>query len=337
MHAPSEPSPRRGPADPCLQLALQGGGAHGAFTWGVLDRLLDEPRIGLGDVSGTSAGALNGAALVSGLRCGGRQEASRRLEQLWTELALVGAPLSWLLTPLRKPGLGVWDDAAPLLSPYQSNPFAMAPLHAVLARVVDVAALNAPGPVRLHVNALNLRTGEGRVFGPGALSVQALLASACAPLMFQAIEIDGESYWDGSYASNPALAPLYEDRRQADLLLVELAPLERPEVPTTAKNILNRINEIASMRGLREELRALQQADSRRGGGALRLHAIRLADSVPPAQAEPSVKRTVGMELFRALHAQGAAACEAWLRSHAGAVGRRSSVDLAACYFAASA
>ena len=311
-----------------LQLALQGGGAHGAFTWGVLDRLLDEPGIAIGDVSGTSAGALNGAVLVCGLHAGGPQVAKQRLARLWRGIAAVGAPLPWLLTPLRKPGLGVWDDAAPLLSPYQTNPFAMEPLRRVLAGLVDAQALNASAPARLHVNALNARTGVCRVFGPGALGIDALLASACAPLLFQAVEIDGEPYWDGSYAANPLLWPLFPPALQADILLVELTPLRRDELPTTAKNILNRINELASIRGLVDELRLLEHLNRSHAHADLRLHVVSLAESVEQAVAEPSIKRTVGMDLFEMLRAQGHAACDRWLAAHGRALGREASVDV---------
>jgi NTE family protein len=317
-----------------VQLALQGGGAHGAFTWGVLDRLLDDPDIEIGDVSGTSAGALNGAVLVCGLQAGGPPVAKQRLQRLWHDIAAVGAPLTWLLTPLRKPGLGVWDDAAPLLSPYQTNPFAMEPLRRVLAGLVDAQGLNADGPARLHVNAVNARSGACRRFGPGELSIDALLASACAPLMFQAVQIDAEPYWDGSYAANPLLWPLFPPDLQADILLVELTPLLRDELPTTAKNILNRINELASIRGLVDELQLLDRVNRSVAQADLRLHVIGLAESVGEAATEPSIKRTVGLDLFEMLREQGHAACDRWLATHRSALGSESTVDLPSRYLA---
>lgn len=308
-------APRKPRPSTPLQLALQGGGAHGAFTWGVLDRLLDEEGIEIGQISGTSAGALNGAALVSGMVNGGRDGAKASLRRLWSGIAAVGAPMTWMLTPLRKPGLGLADDAMPLLSPYQTNPLAMEPVRMVLASVIDVDALNSAGQTGLFVNAVNVHTGRCRVFGPGELSLQAILASACAPLMFQAVQIEGESYWDGSYAGNPSLWPLYQASLQSDILLVELTPQTRSETPTTAKNILNRINEIASIHGLLAELQAIEVINRTVPEADVRVHLVSLPDTVTPLQTEPSTKRTVSTELFRTLHAQGHAACEAWLAS----------------------
>ncbi|RYF42456.1 MAG: hypothetical protein EOO27_45180 [Comamonadaceae bacterium] len=169
---------------PVLHLALQGGGAHGAFTWGVLDCLLDQDDLDIGHVSGTSAGALNGAALVTGLRRGGRAEAKANLARLWQRVAQVDSPMTLLTLPLHKPGLGVWDDAMPLLSPYQSNPFALEPMRYIVAEVTDIDLLRTEGPQQLFVNAVNVHTGCTRVFGAEDISVEAILASACAPLMF---------------------------------------------------------------------------------------------------------------------------------------------------------
>ena len=192
-----------------LNLALQGGGAHGAFTWGALDRLLEEEDIDIGRISGTSAGALNGAALATGYAMDGRAGAKANLALLWRKVSEAGAPMTFLLLPLRKPGMGVWDDAMPLLSPYQTNPLALEPLRYILSTVADIDVMKRPEAPRLFVNAVNVHSGYSRVFGPQDMSLDAILASACAPLMFQAAQIDGDSYWDGSYAGNPMLwAPL---------------------------------------------------------------------------------------------------------------------------------
>jgi NTE family protein len=245
---------------------------------------------------------------------------------------VAGMPMTWLLAPLRKPGLGVWDDAMPLLSPYQANPLAFEPLRLVLSGIVDEEALNAPGPHALFTSAVHVQTGRCEVFGPGRLSVQALLASACAPLLFQAVEIEGRSYWDGSYVGNPQLWPLYGQTLDADILLIELTPLERAETPTTAKNILNRINEIASIQGLLAELRAIDALNRTAAGADLRLHVVSLPEGGSVLQAEPSIKRTVSMELFEALRQAGHAACNRWLASGRGAGGLPAPVDIAARY-----
>jgi NTE family protein len=317
-----------------LNLALQGGGAHGAFTWGVLDCLLDQDDFDIGAVSGTSAGALNGAALVSGLLRGGRAAAKDNLELLWLKVAQAGAPMTFLSLPLRKPGLGVWDDAMPLLSPYQTNPFALEPLKYVIDAIADVGALREPGANCLFVNAVNVHTGFSRVFGPPDISVDAIAASACAPLMFQAARIDGESYWDGSYAGNPMLWPLYQRCLDVDILMIELTPLIRIETPTTAKNILNRINEIASINGLLSEIRALETVNRTAAGADIRMHVLSLPDSGNAAAVEPSIKRAVGMALFQTLRASGYAAAQAWLDSHRKDLGVRSSIDIDERYLA---
>ena len=309
-----------------LNLALQGGGAHGAFTWGVLDRLLQEPNLEIGRVSGVSAGALNGAALVSGLVCGGREGAREQLDLLWRKVAQAGFPLTFLLLPLRKPGLGMWDDALPLLSPYQANPLGLGPLRYILEQVLDVDALQGGGGPQLFVNAVNVRTAQARVFGPRDMSIDALMASACAPLLFQAVQIDDDAYWDGSYGGNPMLWPLHETQDDADILMIELTPLNRAETPTTAKNILNRINEIASINALVSELAAIDRRN--RQGASLRVHVLSLAEEKSLVALEPSVKRTVGMTLFETLRQTGRSACKRWLAEHRSHLGVRSSADL---------
>jgi NTE family protein len=319
-----------------LNLALQGGGAQGAFTWGVLDRLLDEEHIHIARISGTSAGALNGAALATGLARGGRQGAKDHLALLWNKVAQAGFAMSFLLLPLRKPGMGLWDDALPLLSPYQVNPLGLTPLRYILASVVDEALLRQPGAApELFVNAVHVHSGRSRVFGPAEMSIESLLASACAPMSYQAVDIDGESYWDGSYASNPTLWPLYENNLDCDIFMVELTPQHRQETPRSAKNILNRINEIASINGLVSELRALDTINSNVAQADIRMHVLSMSDG-PAAtlENEPSIKRTVGRVLFEMLRKDGYRACDAWLGEHGPQLGNRSTVDIGARYLA---
>jgi NTE family protein len=322
-----------------LSLALQGGGAQGAFTWGVLDRLLEEPRIDIARVSGTSAGALNGAVLATGLARGGPEGAKEHLARLWQKVAEAGSLMTFLMLPLRKPGMGVWDDAMPLLSPYQINPLGMAPLRYVLETLVDEALLREDSAAPdLFVNAVNVQTGSSRIFGRADMSVNALLASACAPMSYQAVQIDGESYWDGSYACNPPLWPLYERNLDCDILMVELTPLNRAETPMSAKNILNRINELASINGLQAEMRALDTVNRHVVDADVRMHVLSVSDQPAGLLAnEPSIKRTVGRVLFERLRQDGREACEAWLSENLGLLGKRSSVDVAARYLTADA
>lgn len=317
-----------------LNLALQGGGTQGAFTWGVLDRLLEEENIDIARISGSSAGALNGAALATGMARSGRSGAKEHLAVLWEQVALTGSLMTFLMTPLRKPGMGLWDDALPILSPYQINPLGMAPLRCILNTVFDEALLReANAAPELFVNALHVKSGSGRVFGPADMSIDAVLASACAPLSYQAVWIDGDPYWDGSYVANPSLWPLYEGRLDTDILLVELTPLLRAELPMSAKNILNRINETASVNGLVSELRALELINRNVSGADIRMHVLSLPDQ--PAGilgTEPSIKRTVGRVLFEMLRQDGRRACETWLSDHRAQLGKSSTVDIGARY-----
>jgi NTE family protein len=313
-----------------LNLALQGGGAHGAFTWGVLDRLLDDPGIEIGCISGTSAGAMNGAALATGLARGGREAARENLARLWTKVAEIGAVSTLFMLPLRKPSLGIWDDPFPLVSPYLNNALGTAPLRYVAESVADIDLLRRPGAVALHVNAVNVRTGAMRLFGPQDLSIDALLASACAPQMFEAVPIDGQAYWDGSYGANPVMAPLYRDRTDCDLLLVELTPMHRAEVPVSAKNILNRINEIVSVAGLSNEMLRLESW--RRTHPGVRTHLVSMQGKARDGLMEPSVKRNADWVLFDTLRREGFRNCDEWLGAHRHRLGRESTADFEARY-----
>ncbi|HLL09697.1 MAG TPA: patatin-like phospholipase family protein [Rubrivivax sp.] len=333
-----------------LHLALQGGGAHGAFTWGVLDRLLEEPELQIGRISGASAGALNGAALATGMACGGPEQAKRTLALLWRRVSEAGLLMTWLHVPLKKPGLGIWDDATPIISPYLANPLALEPLRYVLSSIVDIDRMREPTAPPLFVNAVNVNTGVSRVFGPADMSIAALMASASAPLTFPAVPIDGDSYWDGSYGANPMLWPLYDPESVAsgghdsldagaiqglptdddgiDVLLVELTPLRRAETPTTAKNILNRINEIASINGLLSELRAVHLVNRAAAAPKVRMHVLSFPGIGSDADLEPSRKRTVDPLLFEALRQQGRTACDRWLQQNGELIGQRATVDI---------
>ena len=313
-----------------LQLALQGGGAHGAFTWGALDRLLEERDIDIGRISGTSAGALNGAALVCGLVRGGRDGAKENLALLWHKAAEAGVLGTLLMLPWRKPSFGLWDDSQPLMPPAIANPWGIQPLRQVLQQVIDEETFRSAEAPRLHVNAVRVRDGATRLFGPHEITVEALLASACAPQLFSAVEVQGEMYWDGSYTANPVLQPLYAGLDEADILLVELTPLVRNEIPLSAKNILNRINEIASTAGLKAELAKLQATRAERPG--LRLHVLSIPDEAEAALLDPSVKRSADLVLFQTLRNEGRRCCEAWLGANRPRLGRSSGVDLAARY-----
>ena len=249
-----------------VDFALQGGGAHGAFTWGVLDRLLEEPWLGIDGISGTSAGAMNAAVLVDGFADDGADGARAALENFWRRVSQAA-----VLSPFRRSPLDVllgrWtldyspmfvamDMMARVFSPYDLSPSGANPLRNILAEVVDFDRLTR-APIKLFVTATNVRTGRGRVFRNGEITPDVLLASACLPTMFQAIEIDGESYWDGGYSGNPTITPLVRECRSQDTILVQINPVERSGSPRSARDILNRLNEVSFNAVLLKELRMI--------------------------------------------------------------------------------
>jgi NTE family protein len=252
---PIQPTKAAITRDPILvDLALQGGGSHGAFTWGVLDRLLEEPWLGIDGISGTSAGAMNAAVLVDGHATGGAEGARTALNKFWRRVSEAAR-----FSPLRRGPLDVilgrWTlDSSPiyvamdlmsrLVSPYDLNPMGNNPLRAILAETIDFERL-ARAPMKLFITATNVRTGRGRVFKNNAVTPDVLLASACLPTMFQAIEIDGEPYWDGGYSGNPTITPLIRECKSQDTILVQINPVERERSPRSASEILNRLNEVS--------------------------------------------------------------------------------------------
>src|SRR5580704_15459236 len=251
-----------------INLALQGGGAHGAFTWGVLDRLLDEKELAFEGLSATSAGAMNAAAFAYGLAIDGREGARKALTDYWkrvSEAAKLGplqpTPFDRMLADHKlswSPVFSVIGFVTRVLSPYQFNPTNYNPLRDVVEQSIDFEVLQRPDcPVKLFLSATNVRTGKVKIFEHHEITASAVLASACLPFMFQAVEIDGEAYWDGGYMGNPALYPLIYNCNSADIVIVHSNPLNRNELPRTATEILNRINEISFNSSLMREMRAI--------------------------------------------------------------------------------
>ncbi len=250
-----------------INLALQGGGAHGAFTWGVLDRLLDEPRIAIEGISATSAGAMNATVLAHGLTVGGRAGAKRALEDFWQRVAHA-ARLSPLQPSLfdrltnnqwleHSPAHLVFDIVSRVLSPYQFNPLNHNPLREVIEQIVDFDRLRQGSAVKLFLSATNVRTGKVKVFTDQEVTAESVLASSCLPFLYQAVEIDGEHYWDGGYMGNPALFPLIYGCTSRDILIIHINPMERPDIPKNARDIMNRVNEISFNSSLMREMRAV--------------------------------------------------------------------------------
>jgi NTE family protein len=251
-----------------LNLALQGGGAHGAFTWGVLDRLLEDERVEIEGVSATSAGAVNAAVLAHGYLDGGRAGSRAALTDFWRRISesARSGPLqpSWFDRSLRNFGLDyspvftMLDMMSRLFGPYDLNPLNINPLKDVLEDMVDFPRLRAePLSIKLFLSATNVRTGKVKVFRKDELCAEAVMASACLPFMFQAVELNGEHYWDGGYMGNPAIYPLIYHCDSRDVVIVHINPLERPDVPRSAKEIMNRVNEISFNSSLMREMRAI--------------------------------------------------------------------------------
>ena len=329
-----------------VSLGLQGGGAHGAFTWGVLDRLLEEPDLEIAGISGTSAGALNGAALKAGLIAGGRGAARARLDALWDKVAGIGdfRMLPWMAAFL--PALRFWQTAsaaflpfspqgvaAQLYSPYLFGSRWTNPLEPVV-RDMDFAEVCAGTGPRLFISATNVRTGKIKVFQGQEITPEAILASACLPTVFQTVEIDGEAYWDGGYAGNPALFPLYEPDLPDDVLIVAINPMRREDIPDTPLEIQNRINEISFNASLLGELRAINFvrrliAEGRMEAGkmkAVKVHMIADDGLMNALPAESKLSPTP--RLLERLKAAGREAAERFLTDGGRKIGQEGSLAL---------
>lgn len=335
-----------------INLALQGGGAHGAFTWGVLDRLLEEDdHLKIEGISGTSAGAMNGAALLQGYAQGGAAGAKKALELYWRG---VGSMASFELPrrTLFDQMVGNWNiDNSPfsamtdvmqrMFSPYQTNPFNLNPLRDMVERSIDVDAIKACGHIKFFVSATNVETGHARVFEKHELSVDVLMASACLPFAFQAVTIDGAPYWDGGYVGNPALFPLIYNCVSPDIMVVQINPLMRRGVPESATDILNRLNEITFNASLVAEMRAIAfvqrliDEDHLKNPETHRLkrmnmHVVEADDEIRTLGA--ASKYNIQTDFLLHLHSVGRNAADAWLRSNWDKIGVESTVDIHKVY-----
>lgn len=343
MHNEPEPTTKASRRKPVrVDLALQGGGAHGAFTWGVLDRLLEEDWLQLDGISGTSAGAMNAAVMASGLAHGGADGARAALEDFWKHVSDASAASPMKRGPIEML-TGQWtldyspmylaaEMASRVFSPYELNPLDNHPLRPILAEMVDFAAL-AASPIKLFITATNVRTGRGRVFRNAEITPDVLLASACLPTMFRAVEIDGESYWDGGYSGNPTMTPLVRECDSQDTILVQINPVERPELPRSARDITSRLNEVSFNAPLLKELRMMallrQSADPGTGEGArwarMRIHRI-ATERV--TELKSSSKMITEWRFLKGLRDEGRRTAERFLGAHAGDLGKRSTLDI---------
>ena len=332
-----------------IDLALQGGGSHGAYTWGVLDALLEDPRFRIDGISGTSAGALNAGVLATGFADGGAQGARAALRAFWLDVS--GTPACFGSTPdtpapvddigrfnLDRHPYYLWfNQWLKLFSPAQLNPLGLNKLAQIARRHVRDEAMQG-GPLKLFITATTVSTGQPEVFSGERLTVDALLASACLPQLFRPVEIEGVAYWDGGYSGNPALWPLIYNTDATDLVLVSINPLERPAIPETAAEIADRVNEITFNAGLVGELRAIdfvrrllrEERVDRRRYKDLRLH--RIADDAGLAPLQPSSKLNTDRDFLLALHELGRRSAQLWLERDGSQVGRQSTLDIATTY-----
>jgi len=327
-----------------INLALQGGGAHGAFTWGVLDYLLRDERLKIDAITGTSAGAMNAVVIADGLLDGGADGARRALRTFWRAVAR-----SARVSPVQRSWAdmvwGNWDlDLSPsylafdmmsrFASPYTLNPLNLNPLRDLVEKQVDFDRVRACDEVKLFVAATNVRTGKIKVFSGDEITLDAVMASACLPQIYQAVEIDGEAYWDGGFMGNPPLFPLFYESRTGDTILVQINPIEREEVPRTAREILNRVNEITFNSTLLRELRSVEFVQRLIEDGKLdrkkymqvRLHRIHGNAEITSLSA--SSKVNAEWSFLKHLRDIGRQVATDWLEQNFDAIGTRGTLDL---------
>ena len=331
-----------------VNLALQGGGAHGAFTWGVLDRLLEDDRLEIEAISGTSAGAMNAVVAADGIMRGGAEGARAGLARFWKAVSE-----SAHLSPLRRSPIDVfmgnWSlDTSPtylffdlvsrVASPYETNPLNINPLRDLVEQAVDFDLVRSCERMKVFVSATNVETGRVKVFDRHQLTADMVMASACLPLMFQAIEIDGVPYWDGGFMGNPVLFPFFNACTSDDVVIVQINPITRPGVPRSAREILNRMDEISFNSSLLREFRAIDfvgrlledgKLDPDRYSHVL-VHRIEAEDELKPLGA--SSKLNAEWAFLTHLFDIGRRAADSWLEQHYDALGRRSTLDIRAMY-----
>lgn len=327
-----------------INLALQGGGSHGAFTWGVLDRLLEESNLEIDSISGTSAGAMNAVVMADGFTRGGVEMAREKLEYFWRAVSKAGRGGLIQRTPINR-FFGKWSLAdswgyhfsnslTRLFSPYQLNPLNINPLRQLLDSCIDFDSVNRCKKIKLFISATNVETGRVKVFEGKNLTVDMVLASACLPQIFQAVEIEGVPYWDGGFMGNPSLFPFRDHSDTADIVVVQINPIERKGAPQTPHEIQNRLNEINFNASLLKEFRAIEFVSRLIDQGSIdernyrkeRIHLIQNQEALLPLGA--SSKMNVEWEFLIHLRDIGRQTAESWLSSEYDHIGVRSSVDL---------
>jgi NTE family protein len=346
----SRPNPARrlgfAAASKSVNLALQGGGAHGAFTWGVLDQMLADGRIAIDSISGASAGAVNAVMLADGLAGGGPEEARQRLADFWRAASFGGAlpeaqreAIERLLAfvPRQRSTVPWLDPWSRYWSPYDLNPLNINPLKSLIERFVDFDRVRGDTRRELFISATNVHSGEPRLFSRTEITAEVVMASACLPFLFQAVEIDGVPHWDGGYSGNPSVMPFLNATETEDVLIVQINPLERGHAPTSAREIMARLQELTFNASLLAELRALTLADRLIDEGQLprgtapgqyrriRLHRIVMESDTA---IDSRSKLNNDFDYLDRLRQRGAAAAQQFLDDHFEDIGRRSTLDL---------
>ncbi len=327
-----------------INLALQGGGAHGAFTWGVLDRLLEDDRLEIDSISGASAGAMNAVVLADGLLDGGKKAARAELADFWGRIgkAARSSPLQRTMFErwsgdwsLDNSPLYLWFDLlSRVASPYDLNPMDINPLRDIVADVVDFDRVRACSEVKLFVSATNVETGRAKVFHQEELTCQHVMASACLPLLFKAVTIDGVPYWDGGFMGNPPLWPLFDHAKSDDVVIVQINPMMRRGAPTKARDIFDRINEITFNASLMRELRTVDFVTRLMDDGRLdetgyrRVLTHMIGDEAALADLGASSKLNAETAFLDMLFLKGREAATQWLDKHFDDLGQRPTVDL---------
>jgi NTE family protein len=341
---------KRPPKRKKINLAMQGGGAHGAFTWGVIDHLLDDDRIEIEGISGASSGAMNAIMLADGLARGGPPEAKKRLADFWRAVSIGGnlptfqrAVVERLFSfmPLEGSPAALWfETVSRFFSPYDVNPLNINPLKDVIERFVDFDALQKCEHLQLFISATNVHTGVLHIFPREKINADAVMASACLPLLFRAVEIDGVPYWDGGYLGNPVIFPFFSTTETEDVLVVQVNPLSRSTVPQSSQEILNRLNEITFNSSLQSEFRAIEFVGRLIDQGRLphgtepgeyrRIKVHRIVLDGEGKNYTAASRGTNDFDFFQLLHDNGRRAARRFLDEHFDDIGVKSTIDLRA-------
>lgn len=327
-----------------INLALQGGGSHGAFTWGVLDYLMEDGRIDVEGISGTSAGAMNAVVFTQGYMDGGREGAREALHNFWSKVSNLSmfSPLkrnpfsvltgNWDMTD--SPAYIMMDLLSRVASPYEINPFKYNPLRQLIQTTVDFEKVRACKDIELFIAATNVQSGKIKVFEGNELTADMILASACLPTIYQAVEVDGIPYWDGGFSGNPPLFPLFQTTESQDIVIVQVNPIERQKTPKSAQEIQNRINEISFNSSLLRELRSIEfvhrlleenKLDTDHYANIL-VHRIEATEKINPLSA--SSKMNSEWSFLTHLRDIGRDSARVFLEEHFDNLGVESSLDL---------